>query len=111
MKLNFPNEKEKAAYKYKQSEMKGVIIFVLNECDWGKCKDGDLKLKDIEQGSVKIQINGVHVTKVVNVGSGCLILKHQNGIQWEPSQKNDYEIAVEVMVPDSYLRISSIVIY
>ena len=111
MKLTFPNEKEKAAYKYKQSEMKGVVILVLNECDWGKCHEGDLKLDDIDKGDVKIKINGVDVTKVVNIGSGCLILKHKDGVQFEPSRNDDYEIAVQVMVPNSYLRISSIIIY
>ena len=111
VKLNFPNEKEKAAYKYNQSEMEGVIILVLNECDWGKCKDGDLSHEDIENGNIHIKINGVSVTKVVNIGSGCLVLKHKVGVKWEPSRNDDYEIAVEVVAPDSYLRISSVVIY
>lgn len=84
---------------------------ILNECDWGKCEPGDLKYEDVEEGNVKIEINSVDVTKVVSIGSGCLILKHKGGIHWEPSRNDDYEIAVKVMAPDSYLRISSVVIY
>jgi hypothetical protein len=109
--LTFPNEKEKVAYKYDQSKMKGLIILFLSECDWGKCADGDLKADSIANGNVTVTVNEIQVSSITDIGSGCVILKHDDGVYWRPSASGDYEIAVEVKLAASYVRISSIVIY
>ena len=91
--------------------MKGLVILFLSECDWGKCADGDLKSDSIADGGVSIAVNGLQVTSITDIGSGCLILKHENGIYFAPSDSDDYEISVEVKAENSYVRISSIVVY
>jgi hypothetical protein len=110
--LVFPNEKEKVAYNYDQSKMKGLIIIVLAICDWQECADGDLKADSmIANGDVTITVNGKQVSSIADIGNGGLLLKHENGVHFEPSASEDYEIAVEVQTADSFLRVSSIIVY
>ena len=109
-KLTIPNEKEKAEYRYNQKEMKGLVIFVIGTCDWGKCQTGDLRNNDIKAGNVRITINGQVVTSVTDIG-GAVILKSPFGMYFEPSANDDYEISINVTKPDSFFRISSIIIY
>lgn len=111
VKLTFPNEKEKSAYNFDPSQMKGLIIIFLSECDWGNCADGDLKAENITSGDVAMTVNDVAVNSVTDIGSGCTVLKHENGVHWKPSLNGDYEIGVDVNRANSYLRISSIVVY
>lgn len=109
--LTVPNAKEKEAYDFDAAKMKGIVIIILSECDWGKCSEGDLKTDSIAAGQVKLSVNGIEVTSFIDIGSGCVILKHEKGISWQPSTNGDYEIGAQVMPENSYLRISSIVVY
>ena len=112
MKMTFPNEKEKLAYKYNRKEMKGLIILILPVCDWGKCKPGDLRVDAIQQGDMSITVNGKTVSSVTLLGKDAVVLKHKDGVYWQPSANDDYQIGVEVLrEDDSYFRISSVVIY
>eukprot|EP00980_Cylindrotheca_fusiformis_P014188 scaffold3725_cov114-Cylindrotheca_fusiformis.AAC.5 len=111
VKLTFPNEMEKAAYNFNPSKMKGLVILFLVECDWGKCPDGNMKAENIAAGDVIVKVNGITVSSVLDIGSGCIILKNGSSVYWEQSPNGDYEVSVKVNAADAYLRISSIVVY
>jgi hypothetical protein len=109
--LTFPNEAEKAAYRYSQSEFKGLIAVFFTGCDWGKCKAGDMKEAQFEEGKFEMTVNGKPVKSLVNFGYGCFFPKGDEGLYWQPSSNDDYEIAVLVKEPGSYVKISSLVLY
>jgi hypothetical protein len=112
VKLTFPNEAEKVAYRYSQSQFKGLLAFCFVVCDWGKCNEKDLRPNHLAEGKFEMTVNGKPVKSLVKFdGKACYILKGDKGLYWEPSSNIDYEIAVLPKEPDSYLRLSSIVLY
>ena len=112
VKVTIPNENEKVAYKYNQNQMKGLIFFVTKRCDWGKCEEGELTPDEIAKNShLNIKINGKPIQSIKRVGD-ALLLKPENGLYWEASSDDDYEVSFEVVkFGDSYLRLSSFIIY
>jgi hypothetical protein len=112
VKLTFPNEAEKVAYRYSQSQFKGLLLVCFVACDWGKCPQGDIRAEHLPQGKFEMTVNGKPVKSMVHVdGKGCYVLKGDEGVYWQPSSNSDYEIAVLPKESDGYLRISSIVLY
>jgi predicted DNA-binding ribbon-helix-helix protein len=109
MKLAFPNKAEKAAYAYDRSRFKGLLALHLVVCDWGNCKAEDMREDGLEKGELEINVNGQAVKSVDNI-NGLIVLKGKQGMYWEPRPDGDYEIAVRVKVPDSYFRISAIIL-
>ena len=110
--MTIPNEREKVEYRYNQKQMKGLVIFVLVACDWGKCPKGDLREGDINEGHVKITINDQVVTSLHKMmDTDILIAKSPFGMYFEPSVNDDYKITINVTKPDSYFRLSSTIIY
>jgi hypothetical protein len=111
VKLTFPNEAERKAYRFDQSKYKGLIGIFLGNCDWGKCKPGEMEMKHFEKGLWEVTVNGKPVKSLVNFGFNCIILKGDDGIYWKPSANGDYEIGIKVKEPLGFLRLSSVVLY
>jgi hypothetical protein len=111
VKLTFPNEAERRAYRFDQSEYKGLIGIILGGCDWGKCKAGELQKKHFEEGLFEVTVNGKPVKSLVDFSFDCIFLKGDDGFYWKPSANGDYEIGIEVKEPGGFLRLSSVVLY
>jgi len=110
-KLTFPNEKEKHAYGYNHSEFKGVFNMWFVMCDWGKCKNGDMRPEHFAEGKFSLFINGKPVVELVAAGFENWVLKGEHGIQWEPNGSGEFELQAEVLESGSFLRISSIALF
>jgi hypothetical protein len=117
-KLVFPNEAEKIAYGYESSKFQGLLMICLAACAWGKCRAGDLREADFGEGTdenpggLEMFVNGKEVKSLANIGSGAFLLVGEDGDgHWEPSSNGDYEIGVRAKRPNSYVRISAIVLY
>jgi hypothetical protein len=110
VKVTFPNEAEKQAYRFDQSEYKGLIGIFLGGCTHG-CESGDLKSQHFSKGMWEMTVNGKPVTSIVKFGFGCLILQGDDGQYWKPSANGDYEISVLVKKLGSFVRLSSVVLY
>jgi hypothetical protein len=111
VKLTIPNEAERKAYRFDQSEYKGLIGIFLGGCSWGKCKEGEMEMKHFDEGLWEVTVNGKPVKSLVEFSFSCIFLKGDDGIYWKPSAKGDYEIGFEVKTPGGFLRLSSVVIY
>ena len=109
-KLVFPNEAEKKAYRYDTSNFKGLLIIFISSCDWGKCQAGDLREDALEKGELEMFVNGKVVKSFVNVG-GAQMLVGEEGVFWEASSNGDYEIGVRAKKPESYFRLSGVILY
>jgi hypothetical protein len=111
LKLTFPNEAEKAAYRFGESEYKGLIVMYFLPCDWGKCPPGFLQDTNYEAGSFEMTVNGKTVKSMYPYGSGAIILVGDDGYYWKPSENGDYEISFHVKDPQSYVKVSALVLY
>lgn len=114
-KLTIPNDREKAAYSYTamQPNLKGYIFLCLVPCDWGKCAAGEMRYTDYETGLFEVTVNGQRVSNLTHIGFDVTILQGdtRNNTQWQPNANGDFEIGLSVKDPNSYLRISSIIIF
>jgi hypothetical protein len=109
--MTFPNNAEKAAYRFGQSEYKGLIVLHFTVCDWGKCPADMMRYTNYEAGSFEVTVNGKSVKSMFDYGSGAIILEGDDGYYWKPSGNGDYEISFHVKDPESYLTISAVVLY
>jgi hypothetical protein len=111
-KLIFPNEAERTAYRYNPSDVKGIVIFVLRVCSWGKCEAGFLEIDSYEAKKWEMRINGRSVTSVHDIGHGAILAKGEGGSIYFPVNDDGvYEIEVNVNEVNSFVKISSIIIY
>jgi len=109
--LSIPNDKEREAYGYDPSLVKGFVLLSFSTCDWGRCSPGDLKPEDLALGKFEMKVNGKAVTEIVNLGAEVIVLKGGDGFSWKPNDNGVFELAVRVKEDNGYVRISSIILY
>lgn len=109
--MTIPNNAEIEAYRYDPSVFKGVIVLFVVTCDWGKCAEGDLRPAAFEAGTIELEVNGKRVTSLPDLGNGGNILEGEDGFYWKQNVDGVYDIRARVNDPDSYFRLSTIVLY
>jgi hypothetical protein len=109
--ITLPNNDEKEAYRYDPSTFKGVLVLFFTACDWGKCPKGNFGPADFEAGTIELEVNGKRVTSLPDIGNGGNILKGEDGLYWKQNADGVYDIRARVNDPDSYIRLSAIVLY
>mmetsp|Transcript_11553 Transcript_11553/g.27627 ORF Transcript_11553/g.27627 Transcript_11553/m.27627 type:complete len:746 (+) Transcript_11553:71-2308(+) len=111
-KLVFPNEAERLAYRYNPSDVNGIVVFVLRVCSWGKCEAGYLDWGAYDAKKWEMKINGRAVASVHDIGHGAILAKGEDGSIYFPVNVDGvYEIEVNVNEVNSFVKISSIIIY
>lgn len=94
----FPNNAELEAYS--PWEPKGVLIICFMQCSWGKCPPGDHRLAAVNEQRLKIKINNVIVTKMLEIKDEsfdqCGVAEGPNGLYFERNQLGRYNISVKV---------------
>jgi hypothetical protein len=110
--LQIPNDAEKREYGYDVSNVKGLIVLFLGNCDWGKCAKGDLRAADFVNKTLEFEVNGKAVIDIPTFEhGGGILLQGEHGYKWQPNENGVFEIRARANNPDSYFRISSIAIY
>jgi hypothetical protein len=110
-KLSLPNNVERQAYQYDPSQFKGIVILVLRSCDWGKCEAGFLNAEDYDGKKWEMKVNGKKVEALVYFGPEAWAAKGSDGIYFSPNSKGVYEIEIHVNEKDSFVLVSSFVLY
>lgn len=110
-KLAFPNDAEKAAYRYHQSNYRGLLAVSFKGCAWGKCPDGQIQQGGFDEGQFEMKVNGKKVVKIFKFSGDVSFLLHKDGLYFTPSSNDDYEISIRVKKPGGYLKISSFILY
>lgn len=116
-KLTFPNEAEKTAYRYRESDFQGFIAIFFTLCDVWACADTELRgAEGFEEGKWEMMINGKPVKDLIYFGPGrrdpsSYIPKGDEGFYWPASSTGDYEIAILVKEPDHFVKLSGVVLY
>lgn len=108
-KLILPNKLEAQVYLNGIAPLKGIVIMCLSACAWGKCEKGDMREDDFASGNATMTVNGDRVSNYTKA-EGCLFLRSERGYFWTPNDQGQYEIAVKVHLPKSYVRISAIIL-
>jgi hypothetical protein len=113
--LSLPNDDEAKYYNVDTSEILGLIIICLIGCDWGKCKDGDLR-NDFDKGPLTMLVNDAKVVEYTKIGI-CWALKGEGAFpyKWAPNAAGKYEIKARLDYPAnsgpfSFVRFSSFII-
>ncbi len=107
--LTLPNDSEAKAYRYDSSKMQGLVMICPGTCDWGRCEEGDLQPKDVEEGKASLEVNGKAVKSLVGIDS-CFLLKGDEGLKWTPNSANKFVLRARVNVDKAYFRISSVIV-
>ena len=112
VKVSLPNEKERFAYKYDPSSYKGLIVIVFSQCEYGRCRDGDLGPNDYAERKFVMTVNGKNVTELTSAGFDAFILRGEHGFYWQ-AQTNDgtFEVSFEVLEEGGWIRLSSIILF
>jgi hypothetical protein len=111
VKRTLPNEAEKVAYQYDPTQFKGIIVFYLRGCDWGKCENGFLKWQDYAEKKWEMRVNGNEIPSVFDIGYDGVIAKGNDGIYFPPNAQGTYDIEIKVNEDDSFVKVSSFVLY
>jgi hypothetical protein len=125
MKLILPNDAEIVEYSIgnkndihhteqrQQQQLKGVIAVCLAFCYWGVCPPGVVTTNDIKDGNVEFTVNGQKASSAnILTWNDCNILTTESGdIHFQSNTNGRFEITATVLKPNSYLRISSIVVW
>lgn len=109
--MTVPNAKEAAAYNYDPTEFKGLIVLILVGCDWGKCAEGELSKGDYSTGKFAMTVNGEPVTELSSFGFDATLLKGEQGLYWKPDESGKFDIGFQIKEEDTYLRVSSVILY
>jgi hypothetical protein len=110
-KLSLPNNAEKKAYQYDPAQFKGIIILVLRSCDWGKCEAGFLKAEDYHDKKWEMKVNGKEVESLVHLGHEAWAANGSEGMYFSPNSRDDYDIEINVIETDSFLLVTSFILY
>ena len=109
--LSLPNEKERKAYDYDQSQYRGLIVLVFVQCEWGKCTKGDVRPETYSEGNFEITVNGNRVTEVLPLGFEGWLLNGEHGFYWTAKSDGTYDLSFLVNETGGYIRLSSIILY
>ncbi len=107
--LTIPNDAEAKAYRYDSSKIHGVLLVCLGYCDWGRCREGEIKWSDAAQGNATFEVNGDPVTALFKFDH-CVLLEGQRGLRWTPNSEGKFVVRAKVNVEKTFLRVSAVVL-
>jgi hypothetical protein len=110
-KLILPNDAELRVYGSDENQLHGLVVMCFPECPWGNCPTGSVSGREnFEIGKFAITVNGVSVTNLTKLHE-CDILTNPDGFLWKPNEDGRFEIKAKVMEAESFLRISSFIVW
>lgn len=109
-KLILPNDSEMREYGSPGQELQGMILMCYKLCDWGKCPVGALGSNDFQPGKFEMKVNGASVSNLTKV-QDCDLLTNPEGVMWKPNPDGKFEIMAKIAEPNSYIRLSSFIIW
>ncbi|KAL3913446.1 MAG: hypothetical protein SGILL_006488 [Bacillariaceae sp.] len=110
--LTIPNDATRKEYGYDATKLKGVVTLILQVCDWGNCPDGFLTREAFQdQEGWEVEVNGLPVTNITVIGNGAMVAHNGNGITFPPGPNGDFVLKFHVAKPQSYLRVTSVIIF
>jgi len=113
-KLTIPNEREKKAFHYDPSKIKGYMMVCTGVCDFGECKKSDISYRDVEQfkpENYEMKVNDVLVTKIVPMGEECVLLHNAKGPTFQKNSKQAFDITVKVNADGKYMRMGAVAVF
>jgi len=90
----------------------GLIMLCQPTCPWGKCTQGSIQLSTLSRSSthIIITVNGQQVHGTRAISEFCYFLEDSSGdVYW--GRGDQYDLSIFVSEANSYLQISSIVIF
>jgi hypothetical protein len=111
--LRIPNEATRSAYRYNSSIMKGIVIMILRNCDWGQCETGFLTADDFggNETGWEMMVNGMRVTALSDIGNGAIVVQNEHGITFPQGSNGEYKLDFHVTKPSHFLKLSSVIIF
>jgi hypothetical protein len=115
-KLVLPNDAEIKEYSRGQ-ELRGLIAVCFASKDLNAFSNSTLSAKDINKNMAEIQVNGEPVVRLTNILIGlttlkpCWFLRGSQGHYWTPNSDAQFEIRARVIHPNTFLRISSFIVW
>jgi hypothetical protein len=108
--LTLPNNAEIKAYGTSKP-LRGVIAVCFAYCKVKKkCNAEDIQSTHIHAGIAEMEVNGIEVKALTEFDS-CSFLKHVDGHVWKPNSEGRFQIRAKVNAENSFIRLSSIVIW
>jgi hypothetical protein len=111
--LTIPNDATRSAYQYDPSKMKGVVMLILQTCDWGNCPKEFLTHEhygDQEKGW-ELKVNSLPVTNITLIGNGAIVVHNGNDISFPPGPDGEYKLEFHVNHRWKYMRLTSAIIF
>lgn len=112
--LTVPNDAERQAYGRESEKLQGILLLCVVGCPWGRCKDGELQLDAILNGTLQIDVNDRPVKNITEFRSDCGILRGEKGHRWQPNNAGQYVLKASVSAVQnstfSFIRISSFIV-
>lgn len=111
--IEFPNAAERKAYGYDENkdDYKGILILVPRFCGFGKCEKGFLSYNEFNDGKWSMRVNGRNVQRLTRIGHDAILVEHRMGIFFEPNDDGIYRLEFKVNEPESFVKISAMVLY
>jgi hypothetical protein len=111
-KLIIPNDSELKEYGIAGQKLKGLVAMCILECPSGntKCQPGELRREDFYDRKFKMSVNGLSVHNVTRLQE-CDLLENTKGMIWPLNKDGRFEITAKVFEPDSYLRVSTFIVW
>ncbi|CAB9528297.1 expressed unknown protein [Seminavis robusta] len=110
--LTIPNGAEQQYYGLDTADMMGMVLMCLTQCDWGECKNEDMR-DQFDKGHLEMTVNGVQVVEYTKIGICWALKGKDNSYRWEPNEQKKYEIRARLHSKEkgfSYLRFSSFIL-
>ena len=107
--LTLPNDSELSAYGTGEA-LRGVVVVCFSSCDWGHCPEGSVSNEAFLEGGGLMEVNGLHVSNITELGDGCSFLKNEEGHLWKPDNKGRFQIRAKAE-NKTYVRLSSFVVF
>lgn len=106
-----PNKDTQKYYDVDTSNMLGMVIMCLTGCDWGQCRNGDLRSEfDQPEGPLQMSINGVPVIEFNKIGICWALKGEENEYKWKPNAQGKFAIEATLAGHNTYLRFSSFIL-
>ena len=110
--LTLPNDAELEAYAPSGFNPAGLVIICLMSCGFAPCTSEFYGQKELEEGKLKLEINGEAVVELAEFDL-CYLAKTTKGFFIAPNADGRYELRVWMQKPKngtSYFRIYSIIV-
>ena len=111
--LTVPNHAEREAYGRTPQKFQGIIMLCSVACPWKKYPKGEQRLDELQNGTIRIEVNNQRVTNVTEF-AGCSVLRGEDGHRWKENDDGQYVLKASVLPGEnstlSFFRISSFIV-